>query len=187
MAWQQDLKTCHRLSVFPPLSRMSPSSLLSSLFASAFPISFSPRPPIFTFLSPSPLSPLHLLSPSSSLSPYISFLSPISFSLVALSVFSSSSFHPVSTPFSSCLSFFVFPLFPSPLSLSTFPPLSHVSLHPFSHISSLLSPPCSPSAPSLSPPYLSNVQTSSYRVCSGFLYINGTWHRQLQFHLFPVS
>ena len=118
VAWKQDSKQSHWVSVFSPLSLSSPSPLLRLEGSNLpFPISFS-LIPIFTSLSPSFLSLLH---PSSqlSLSPHHSIISSVSppFSLSPLPPFSlSSSFsHPISTRFCTifCLQFLSF-LFLSP-------------------------------------------------------------------------
>lgn len=150
VAWKQDSKQSHWVSVFSPLSLVSPSPLLRLEGSSLpFPLSFS-LIPIFTSLSPPPLFPTFpLLSPLCyliCLSPSFPLPSPSIFSLF---IFLSPNFYPLWHHIPSPIFVLPLPLPPSfSVLLSLFPrhrpqPLSHLSL---SLVNSF------PSVPPLSPP-----------------------------------
>ena len=171
VAWKEDSKQSHWVSVFSPLSLISPSPLpislpicrslypsLSSQFLLPSLLHFSPSStPLPNFLFPPPL--YYLISLSCHLSP---------FSL------SSSFSHPISTHVCTmfCLQFLSF-FFLSP-HLSLFFCLSSLIILPnlspiFLYLLSTHFPLCQLSLSSISIPFMA----SSYRLCHGFLHIVG--------------
>ena len=161
VAWKQDSKQSHWVSVFSPLSLVSPSPLLRLEGSSLpFPLSFS-LIPIFTSLSPPPSSQLSLCSHHSVIS---SVSPPVSLSRLPPFSLSSSFSHPISTRFGTIFRLqFLSSLFLSP-HLSLFFCLSSLVIVPnlspiFLYLSSTRFPLCHLSLLHLHPVYDLFLQT----------------------------